>query len=431
MARARDLGATVLAGPVDLRAGRARLHRPHAGLRRRRRRAGRGGFWGIVSAVIDEAALYRASGLGDPRPRARRGAPRPGRTDRRRRGRSSATPRSSGTDPVTAEVQPAGGRLADRGGARRAAGGRRRRSGGRARSSPWRACWSWRRSSAPRSSSRRARRKMALIRDREAELSRLSWRLEFALAASEVGVWDVDLATDELLWDERTKQLFGCAGQRGAVQRGGLGERAAPRRPRADGRGGERRGRRRRPLRRRLSRAAAGRHGAARARHGAALPGQGRSAAAGRARLGHDARRRAAGGAQPAPARGRGGDDGEVALPRRHEPRDPHADERRPRPPRADARRSAARAAAGAGEDRARLGAEPAADPERHPRLLQARGAADPHQRGERRRPPADRRGDGADGGARQAEGPRPAAPRWTRACRSASSPTRCGSGRC
>ena len=57
--------------------------------------------------------------------------------------------------------------------------------------------------------------KMALIRDREAELSRLSWRLEFALAASEVGVWDVDLATDELLWDERTKQLFGRVGSEG------------------------------------------------------------------------------------------------------------------------------------------------------------------------------------------------------------------------
>ena len=57
--------------------------------------------------------------------------------------------------------------------------------------------------------------KLAVIRDREAELSRLSWRLEFALAASEVGVWDVDLATDELLWDERTKALFGFAGRPG------------------------------------------------------------------------------------------------------------------------------------------------------------------------------------------------------------------------
>ena len=49
------------------------------------------------------------------------------------------------------------------------------------------------------------RRKLAVIREREAELSRLSWRLEFALAASDVGVWDVDLATDELIWDERVR----------------------------------------------------------------------------------------------------------------------------------------------------------------------------------------------------------------------------------
>jgi signal transduction histidine kinase len=50
---------------------------------------------------------------------------------------------------------------------------------------------------------------LALLKEREAELSRLSWRLEFALAASQVGVWDVDLRTDELLWDARAKALFG------------------------------------------------------------------------------------------------------------------------------------------------------------------------------------------------------------------------------
>ena len=69
-------------------------------------------------------------------------------------------------------------------------------------------CW-WRRSSAPPSSPPRARPSSAVIRDREAELSRLSWRLEFALKASKVGVWDADLATDELMWDERAKEIFG------------------------------------------------------------------------------------------------------------------------------------------------------------------------------------------------------------------------------
>jgi signal transduction histidine kinase/ActR/RegA family two-component response regulator len=53
------------------------------------------------------------------------------------------------------------------------------------------------------------------IRVREAELSRLSWRLDFALAASNIGVWDVDLATDELIWDERTKEIFGTTGREG------------------------------------------------------------------------------------------------------------------------------------------------------------------------------------------------------------------------
>lgn len=52
-------------------------------------------------------------------------------------------------------------------------------------------------------------RQLALIRQREAELSQLSWRLEFALASSNIGVWHVDLATDELYWDARAKALFG------------------------------------------------------------------------------------------------------------------------------------------------------------------------------------------------------------------------------
>ena len=58
-------------------------------------------------------------------------------------------------------------------------------------------------------------RRIAVIREREAELSRLSWRLEFAIAASGVGVWDVELATDELIWDERVRTLFGYPGREG------------------------------------------------------------------------------------------------------------------------------------------------------------------------------------------------------------------------
>ncbi len=50
---------------------------------------------------------------------------------------------------------------------------------------------------------------------RDAELAGMSFRLDLALAASEVGVWDVDLVTDELRWDERARLLFGVAPRQG------------------------------------------------------------------------------------------------------------------------------------------------------------------------------------------------------------------------
>ena len=65
--------------------------------------------------------------------------------------------------------------------------------------------------------------KLATIREREAELSRLSWRLEFALAASNVGVWDVDLGSDELLWDARAQRAVRLPRPHRSVLRGGLG----------------------------------------------------------------------------------------------------------------------------------------------------------------------------------------------------------------
>lgn len=46
-------------------------------------------------------------------------------------------------------------------------------------------------------------------RAREEELARLSWRLEFALATAGIGVWDVDLATDHLIWDDHCCAMFG------------------------------------------------------------------------------------------------------------------------------------------------------------------------------------------------------------------------------
>ncbi len=44
---------------------------------------------------------------------------------------------------------------------------------------------------------------------REDKLQRLSQRLELALDASRVGVWQYNLETDELVWDDRMRELYG------------------------------------------------------------------------------------------------------------------------------------------------------------------------------------------------------------------------------
>jgi signal transduction histidine kinase/CheY-like chemotaxis protein len=49
------------------------------------------------------------------------------------------------------------------------------------------------------------------LRDREAELARLSRRLGLALDASKVGVWDYNIDSDTLVWDERMEELYGYA----------------------------------------------------------------------------------------------------------------------------------------------------------------------------------------------------------------------------
>ena len=195
------------------------------------------------------------------------------------------------------------------------------------------------------------RRQRALIGAREAELSRLSWRLEFALAASKIGVWDVDLETDRLIWDDRAKALFGFAATRPT---------ASSARPTG----------RRRCIPRIAARALA--------EADEAVADGGRFVAEyrivrpdGEVRhirdmaavyVATDGARRLVGlvwdvtadverqrGAEPAADRGGGGDGGEVALPRGDEPRDPDADGRRARAAGADARRAAADASSASG----------------------------------------------------------------------------------
>ena len=48
-------------------------------------------------------------------------------------------------------------------------------------------------------------------RDRERELEAVNTRLELALDETNTGVWEWDLETDELLWDEASERLFGYA----------------------------------------------------------------------------------------------------------------------------------------------------------------------------------------------------------------------------
>ena len=52
-------------------------------------------------------------------------------------------------------------------------------------------------------------RNIDALGSREAELERLSRRLDLALDASKVGVWDFNIDTDVLVWDERQNELYG------------------------------------------------------------------------------------------------------------------------------------------------------------------------------------------------------------------------------
>jgi PAS domain S-box-containing protein len=207
---ARERGTTVFIGPVDLLAGgrgfvaRAPVFTDdHPG----------GGFWGTVSIVIDEDAFYRASGLTRQGMRVEvvlSARDDPGANEQPFFGEPAALSQ----DPVTTRVAlPLGAweiAAIPRGGWPEPTG-----------------IWLLRGlfllagllvvvpilGAARLVTSRQAR--LAETRAREAELSRLSWRLEFALAASNVGVWDVDLKTDELLWDDRARALFGFPDREG------------------------------------------------------------------------------------------------------------------------------------------------------------------------------------------------------------------------
>ena len=202
--RARDTGKLVLAGPVDLvQGGRGFVGRFPVYVDTEYGRQ----FWGVVSAVVDVGRLYADSGLVD----------RALDIDVSITGRDAAGANGSpffgadlsASNPVTAEViLPSGSWIISavpKGGWEAAANN----------------VWPMRLAlilagaliMVPIVITGRLVGERQLhfreLKSREAELSRLSHRLGLALDVSKVGVWDMDMATGQETWDDRTNELYG------------------------------------------------------------------------------------------------------------------------------------------------------------------------------------------------------------------------------
>jgi diguanylate cyclase (GGDEF)-like protein len=203
--RARDSGDVVLAGPVDLvQGGRGFIARlpvfVDGGGETRR-------FWGIVSAVIDLDALYRDAGL------YARDLP----IDVAIAGRDAeghdgfqffGDQRVFEDNPVTRFVSVPSGQwtiaATPKGGWDAASTGRWWArliilfAGALVVAPAW---------LAGRLVEER-RVHFNRLAEREVELERLSRRLELALDASKVGVWDFNIDTQELVWDDRMNEFY-------------------------------------------------------------------------------------------------------------------------------------------------------------------------------------------------------------------------------
>jgi diguanylate cyclase (GGDEF)-like protein len=204
--KARDTGELVLAGPLDLvQGGKGLIGRFPVFLRDA---DGDRAFWGILSAVVDVEQLYAQSGLYDPNlglDIAIVGRDGTGASGEPFYGSAEVL----AADPVTAEVALPKGQ--------------------------------WRIAAVPKGgwsqtppntvliylliavagvlvvlpmmvtghfySERRAH--IEELSRRQRELARLSRRLELALEASRVGVWEMDIVTGDLVWDDRMKELYG------------------------------------------------------------------------------------------------------------------------------------------------------------------------------------------------------------------------------
>jgi diguanylate cyclase (GGDEF)-like protein len=203
--RAQQTGQMILAGPVDLvQGGRGFIGRFPVFIGEAKRQQ----FWGIVSAVVDTDRLYADSGLTDPD--LTLDIAITGSDGRGRLGDQFYGEPSTVTDnPVTASVVlPTGEWIMSavpKGGWTRIAPDALLVWGGFMVLAVL--------MSAPIFFSGRLmeerQRNLRELKSREAELRRLSRRLGVALESSQVGVFELDLETRELLWDDRVNALYG------------------------------------------------------------------------------------------------------------------------------------------------------------------------------------------------------------------------------
>jgi len=199
---ARDSGRLVLAGPVDLvQGGRGFIGRFPVftdGPEGRK-------FWGLVSAVVDLDALYADSDLTNPALDIDVSlASAPGMAP-------FFGPDLRGQEPVTAEISLPHGTwimaAVPKGGWATATSDN----------------WLFRLAIlgagililvpiviTAHLMGERNRHFLAL-KGREAELTRATRRLDLALGISRIGVWEMDVVTKDLVWDDRMNQLYGLA----------------------------------------------------------------------------------------------------------------------------------------------------------------------------------------------------------------------------
>ena len=204
--RARDTRQLVLAGPVELRQGGTGLIGRFPIFLRTSGEPDR--FWGVLSAVIDIDRLYRDSGLRDPNlglDITISGRDATGRAGARFMGDRDL----NSENPVTADVALPSGSWQI---AAIPAGG-----------------WDYTPDNAvlfrtllvlallavvvPTFLAGRLygerERYFEKLAEREQELARLSQRLSLALDASKIGVWEHNVETNELVWDDRVNELYG------------------------------------------------------------------------------------------------------------------------------------------------------------------------------------------------------------------------------